>query len=311
MSQMRSFAALLALILVCCQACGPQTDYDSPDRQKNIVLVVVDTLRADAILNRKGDGFARKTLRDLERDSAVFQKCFSHASLTIPSHTALFSSRLPSESGVRLNHDKIPASVPLVTRWLREHGYFTGSVTSMLTLQRSGLDRDFEVRKRADQSLRWVEDSFPLYRDLLEETPKGNPFFHFIHLVDPHLPYRVHDDPRIEFRVFFNGELFEMGFADQPIYVKRSVRLRPGKNEIRFEGDDAFALIQCGVHGKSPQLEATWVRGELNQLLTEAIYEIVNEKMQDIEVVLYFATYDMPNDHSSICLLYTSDAADE
>lgn len=47
-------------------------------------------------------------------------------------------------------------------------------------------------------------------------------------------------------------------------------------------------------------MEATWVRGELNQLLTEAIYEIVNEKMQDIEVVLYFATYDMPNDHSSI-----------
>ena len=67
----------------------------------NVVLVVVDTLRADALTD-PGQEVATPALDAFAAEGAVFLQAFSHAPMTLPSHTALFSSALSArERGPR------------------------------------------------------------------------------------------------------------------------------------------------------------------------------------------------------------------
>jgi arylsulfatase A-like enzyme len=61
-------------------------------------------------------------MRSLAHDGVVFEQCYSHASMTLPSHVSLFSSRFPFETHVYTNEDRVPEDVPLLAEHLGPAG---------------------------------------------------------------------------------------------------------------------------------------------------------------------------------------------
>ena len=106
---------------------------DAPRKRPSVVLIVVDTLRADAVLDPRGQ-CDTPNIDALARDGVAFERAFSHAPMTLPSHTALFSSRPPFETGVFNNWQPVREDLPLLAQWLEEYGYQTHAVISLGTL---------------------------------------------------------------------------------------------------------------------------------------------------------------------------------
>src|SRR5215217_5989483 len=102
-----------------------------------IIVISVDTLRADHL---PVYGYARvKTpaIDALAADGVVFERAYSHAPQTLPAHASLLSGRLPFETGVRDNVGfAIKESERLLPQMLRERGFTTGGVVSAYVLRR-------------------------------------------------------------------------------------------------------------------------------------------------------------------------------
>src|SRR5216684_43438 len=93
---MRRF--LLFLVLLC--ACGSkhETFRDAP-----VILISVDTLRADHLPAYGYRGVETPNLDRLRRDAVLYENAYSHVPLTLPSHVSIFTGLLPPENGVRDN----------------------------------------------------------------------------------------------------------------------------------------------------------------------------------------------------------------
>ena len=168
----------------------------------NLVLISVDTLRAD----RLGFyGYERPTSPNLDRlaaESLVFDDCLCEVPITNPSFGAMMTSQFPRTTGTTRNGLKMPEQVPTVAEQFQQAGYFTFCVQSNWTLKRklSGLDRGFEVYDDDFHTGRWGVFKAERYADevtrravkLLEHRDTSKPFFCWIHYSDPHAPYRFH-----------------------------------------------------------------------------------------------------------------------
>src|ERR1700687_1698607 len=102
-----------------------------------IILISIDTLRADHLPAYGYRKVKTPTIDALAADGTVFERAYSHAPQTLPAHTALLSGRLPFETGVR---DDVGVAVKpgerLLPQMLRERGYATGGVVSTSLLRK-------------------------------------------------------------------------------------------------------------------------------------------------------------------------------
>lgn len=110
-----------------------------------IVLISVDSLRADRV-GAYGQSTARTPNIDaLAADGAVFERAYSHSPQTLPSHVALLTGRLPFETGVRdVAGFTVPESTRTVAEMLRDRGYATGGIVPTFLLRKdTGIDHGF------------------------------------------------------------------------------------------------------------------------------------------------------------------------
>src|SRR3954465_9367413 len=112
-----------------------------------IVLISIDTLRADHL---PVYGYARvrtPAIDALAADGVVFERAYSHAPQTLPAHAALLSGRLPFETGVRDNVGfTIAPTERLLPQLLRERGFTTGGIVSAFVLRKeTGIGQGFDV----------------------------------------------------------------------------------------------------------------------------------------------------------------------
>ena len=94
--------------------------------QPNIILIVLDSLRADNILIKRNGIFLTPTLRKLKKNSYFFKNCISNNTWTLPSHNSIFSGLYSTEikrTGKALFY--INNKIPLLTEILRDNGYYT------------------------------------------------------------------------------------------------------------------------------------------------------------------------------------------
>ena len=113
----------------------------------NVLLVTIDTLRADAL---GCYGNARAATPWIDRLAAAgvrFAQAQAHNVVTLPSHANILTGRLPLAHGVRDNAGfRLPSDVETLATTLSRHGYRTGAFVSAFTLDsRFGLDRGFDV----------------------------------------------------------------------------------------------------------------------------------------------------------------------
>ena len=235
-----------------------QVDYS---RVPDVVLVSVDTLRAD----RLGCyGYERGTSPNIDQLAArgvVFEQCLSQAPWTLPSYGSLFTSLYPAEhragisekadiwteGGVAADYSKLGqkllADVPTLASELRAAGYRTASFYFNPYLgPQTGVARGFDeyafmrytAKAGVDRALEWLE------------LNRGLPRFLLLQLIDPHWPYA----PPAPFDTRFGARKVE-DIANYP-WALSSIRdaLPPQKKQQLlsnlYDGEIAYTDQQVG-----------------------------------------------------------------
>ncbi len=200
-ARIRDLLPLLGMLWIC--RVGPaaaQEAAEKPERSPDVVLLTVDTLRADA------PGFAGNTavetpvLDRLAEQGRVFPRAHAHNVVTLPSHANILTGLYPYQHGIRDNSGfRLGESVPTLATALREAGYATAAFVAAFPLDSQfGLDRGFEVYDD-----RYPEGSDPTEFTLPERRgdevvaaalewwrrKRGRRRFLWVHVFDPHAPY--------------------------------------------------------------------------------------------------------------------------
>jgi len=123
-----------------------QAAVDASDQAPNLVLIVLDTLRADHL---GCYGYERPTSPNLDRYAAegmLYRYANSVANHTGPSHATMFTGMLPSEHGLMSAVSGMPTRMPTLAGTLADAGYSTAGLTSNFVLRsRNGFNRGFDI----------------------------------------------------------------------------------------------------------------------------------------------------------------------
>ena len=168
----------------------------SEANKPNLLLITIDTLRADR-LGAYGRSTARTPNLDaLAAKSLLFEQAICSAPLTLPSHTSLMTGRSPHHHGIRDNAGRVPDKENTLAEILKKEGYHTYAAVGGFPLDhRFGLNQGFDV----------YSDEFPRQKnrplDFGTERPAdavlaavrqmkiAEPYFLWVHFYDPHAPY--------------------------------------------------------------------------------------------------------------------------
>ena len=196
-----SFSAAGVVSLLAATGCSAPTPSAPPQTPsaRHLVLVTIDTLRADRV-GAYGYSRARTpTIDGLASRGARFDHAFAAAPITLPSHASLMTGRYPPGHGARHNGMHVDQGVPTLAKTLSAAGFATGAFVTAFPLdQRFGLNAGFDA-----------------YSDRLPRLPDGRPanerpgrdavadaiawlstarspsrrLFLWLHLFEPHAPY--------------------------------------------------------------------------------------------------------------------------
>ena len=165
-----------------------------------IVVISIDTLRADHL---PVYGYAKvKTpaIDALAADGTVFERAYSHAPQTLPAHASMLSGQLPFESGVRDNVGfTVKTGERLLPQMLRERGFATGGIVSAYVLRKeTGISQGFDFfdgempPSSPELSIGQIQrdggESEKIAEHWLDTIGTSRAFL-FLHLYEPHKPY--------------------------------------------------------------------------------------------------------------------------
>jgi arylsulfatase A-like enzyme len=207
----------LAMLLGClaCTAKIPPANY-------NVVLVLVDTLRAD---HMSLYGYQRETTPNTEefaRESIVFENARSQASCTYPSANSILTSRHPVNFLGQPTGMAIPDEIKSIAEILKFNGYETVAISgspividkpNKLNFQGGygrGFD-DFEICECEEDGCLWRYKPHAscinqrTFEHLRQRDDKSRPLFLYLHYMDPHGPYYPPDEDSIVFGSHYAG----------------------------------------------------------------------------------------------------------
>lgn len=269
------------------------------DPRPNLVLIVVDTLRADALSASAGSA-ETPAFDALQADGVVFRQAFAHAPLTVPSHAAMFSSQLPHENGVRSNGQLISADLPLLAEHLANQGYATSAAVSLATLwpnkSLEGLDRGFDHFDTGDRMVARSFEVIPRVRNALDQAQStGDPFFLFAHFSDPHEPYCAYEGPERTAQFSLNDEALGETSTSGATEWRQTVTLKPGTHHLRIRSTDEFKLRQFNLLDKRGDLSWSFSEGQLLDSGRSITIRIVNPRFVPITAELTAWVNDVPS----------------
>jgi arylsulfatase A-like enzyme/Flp pilus assembly protein TadD len=203
---------------------------NSPPSHKNapnVLLITIDTVRADHLGCYGAKEIQTPTLDALARDGIVFERAVSQVPLTWPSHAVILTGLYPFQNGVQdFTGQPLEPRFRSIAQAFQQHGYATGAVVSAFVLDRSwGLARGFDfyddafpAKAFAKRDLNLVErragESVTRALAWLQKNPR-RPFFFWLHLYDPHSPYDPPEPYRTQYRSHpYDGEI---AYADHEL----------------------------------------------------------------------------------------------
>jgi arylsulfatase A-like enzyme/tetratricopeptide (TPR) repeat protein len=220
----------------------------------NLVVITLDTTRADRIGAYGARDIETPALDRLADEGVLFEQAVSAAPLTLPAHSSIFTGRYPPEHGVRDNGGFFLApDQTTMAELLKARGYKTGAfVAAYVLAAKWGINQGFDTyvddfdlsQTRAlslsaiqrpanevlDQALPWIEQA------------ASAPFFAWIHLYDPHSPYRPPEPFAARYKDHpYNGEI---AFVDSQI--SRLITVLRTRNLY-----ERTVVVVMGDHGES------------------------------------------------------------
>lgn len=217
-----ALTAISILAICACERAQKQDGAASP----NIVVITVDTLRAD----RLGCyGFERAQTPNIDRlakEGVRVERSIAAAPLTLPTHTSIFTGLEPPAHGVRDNGIyRVPDEVLTLAERLGAEGYRTQAFVSAMVLHRrynlsQGFDgyddelwseedpKAFQFRERSakrttNRALEWLESG-------VDASSAPAPFFLWLHFFDPHAPYAPPAAAVADAPTPYDGEIAEV-----------------------------------------------------------------------------------------------------
>ena len=232
----------------------------------SVLLITIDTLRADALGAYGNTKVATPELDRLSSGGVRFSRASAHNVVTLPSHVNIFTGQYPFHHGVRENSGfRVPAEVDTLATVLKARGYRTGAFVSAFPLDlRFGLARGFDVYddrygKGAERrAFREPERAAPATVAAAVEWINngaggaggaGSPWFAWVHLYEPHFPYAPPEPFAARFRNEpYLGEVSATDAALVPLLSPILNQGAAGRTMVIVTGDHGEAL---GDHGES------------------------------------------------------------
>ena len=218
-----------------------------PQPAQNLLLISIDTLRADRLGSY---GYQRPTspaLDVLAQRGVRFDPAIAESNWTLPSHMTLMTGLHPSSHGVTDDGKRLPKSTRTLAEVLRRHGYRTFAVTAGGFMRRGhGFARGFESYRARKDKLR---KTLFFARKALDSVQDGERFFLFVHTFDVHCPYDAPEPYATMFRTGLPKDAFELPDGCQDKKLSR-MRMRPG--QIKFLSD----LYDAGIRATDDTLGA-------------------------------------------------------
>ncbi len=197
----------------------------------NVVIVTMDTTRADHLACYGYPGVRTPTLDTLAGRGVLFEQCAAGSPLTLPSHATIMTGMYPTYHGVRVNgNTAVNEAQTTLAEVFSGRGYDTGAFISAFVLDgRWGLnqgfghyDDSFDLKKYKQLDLGAVQKPG---NEILDEAlgwlekEKDRSFFAWIHLYDPHSPYEPPEPFLSEYRGKGHVGLYdgEIAFMDSQI----------------------------------------------------------------------------------------------
>jgi arylsulfatase A-like enzyme/tetratricopeptide (TPR) repeat protein len=184
-----------------------------------VVLVSIDTLRADHLPAYGYRAVATPHIDALARRGIVFENAYTPCPLTLPAHVSMLTGLLPPAHGVRnnLGYTLKPGATPTLQELLRAKGYATGAAVSAYVMRGdTGLRAGFDFYDEVPPSPVAAESAGRVQRPGAETAARllefargvgGKPAFLFLHLYEPHLPYEPPEPFRSASTHPYDGEI--------------------------------------------------------------------------------------------------------
>ena len=228
----------------------------APAIRPNVLLITLDTTRADRLGSYGYSGASTPNLDRLAAAGVRFNRALSSAPLTLPAHASVMTGRHPYTHGVRNNgHFTLAADVPTLAAAFEAAGYETAAFVSSFVLDRQfGLARGFtryddaldeapaggmtslELERRGDRTVAAASD----WLASRSSRTATQPFFLWVHLYDAHHPYV----PPSPFREQFAGRPYDGEVAFDDALVGALLQ-RAGF------GSATTMVVVAGDHGES------------------------------------------------------------
>jgi arylsulfatase A-like enzyme/Tfp pilus assembly protein PilF len=256
LSRLRVVSAAVIAIAV---TIGCQTPTMRREPGLNVLLITIDTLRADALGAYGNSTVSTPLLDQLSAGGVRFSRALAQTVVTLPSHANILSGRYPFAHGVRENSGfRFPGDVDTLATLLKARGYRTGAFVSAFPLDvRFGLARGFDVYddrygKGAERAAfreperagtatvaaaaAWINGPTN------PQSLSPNPWFAWVHLYEPHFPYAPPEPYATRYRAApYLGEVSAADAALAPLIAP-----------ILEQGGNARTLVVVtGDHGES------------------------------------------------------------
>ncbi len=269
---------------------SPLSSERKEDASLNLLLITIDTLRADRLSCYGSKNVKTPNIDSLAESGTLFKNAFAHTSTTLPSHANILIGMTPLFHGVHDNSNFVVREEFLtLAEHLKGFGYATGAAVGAYPLDiRFGLNQGFDFydddygNQNFQKPLYIERNAGEVVGTAIEwlNAQKG-PWFLWIHCFDPHAPYESPEPFRSEFKNHpYDGEVAYVDFSLGELlsYLKNEDALE--KTVVVFTADHGESLGEHGeeTHGYFAYNSTIWVpliiylpgvaRNQLNQTVS-------------------------------------------
>ena len=242
-----------------CAPCLAQRNLAADSNRTPVLLITVDTLRADRLSCYGARSVKTPAMDGLAAQGVRFDRALVQSPTTPPSHAVILTGTYPMYNGVRgFTSGPLQKGVGVLAEAFQRHGYDTAAFVSSAVLESSwGLGRGFQeyddrltvrrveignpaaIERRAGETVGRVLDWFQAHP---QSGSSAHPFFIWLHLYDPHAPY----DPPEPFHTQYSGHLYDGEIAYADSHLGRLFDYLRSKNLY-----DRTLIVLMSDHGES------------------------------------------------------------
>ncbi len=244
MTRLALTLAAASLAVTALAGCNASDSRESRGGVSNVVLVTVDTLRADHLSPYGYDRETSPAIAALAREGTLFEQAFAQIPETLPSIVSIMTSQYPIDHGVRENGFTLRDAPRTLAEVLRDEDFLTAAfISSAVLASASGLSRGFDVynERFPDKFLelregqRTGDKTVAAARHWLQHySGDKRRFFLWVHLNDPHSLYT----PPAPYDVRFLDEPYEGLVSWKPRQFFRIIR-----NQLAIDAKDVRYMI--------------------------------------------------------------------